>query len=209
MLCHLLSGWCLQLTASTNQATAAVAATASAASAFVDPAFTIAVSVTPTVCVPASATASARLLLLPHCCFCPCCGSFCHFHTAGKCNSFPSVTGMPAGRCETAFAVSLSWLLANATAFASLSMPLLPCVHGASTHGTINSHRAELLSLMWRDSRKYEQPLACLAVLWRPQLWHESWHTRYFCLVSSMCPLVSVLCRSFVLHELLWSHVVQ
>ena len=71
MLCHLLSGWCLQLTASTNQATAAVAATASAASAFVDPAFTIAVSVTATVCVPASATASARLLLLPHCCFAP------------------------------------------------------------------------------------------------------------------------------------------
>ncbi len=52
----------VQPTAGTNQDTAATVAAASAASTFVDPAFTIAVSVPAFV---ASATASATLLLLP------------------------------------------------------------------------------------------------------------------------------------------------
>lgn len=117
MVGHLLSAWCLQLSATTNQATAAaaaVAATSSVATAFVDPAFTIAVSVIAIVCVPAtaSATASATSLLLPHCCFCLCCCFFCRFQAAGKRYSFRSVTGMPVGKCKTAFALSLSWLLA-------------------------------------------------------------------------------------------------
>ena len=90
----------------------------------------------------------------------------------------------------------------NTTAFASLSM-LLPLLFMALPIAI------GLICGLCHGSRKYQQPLACLAVLWRPQLWNESWDTRYICLVSLMCPLGSVSCQLLVLHDLLWAQVVQ
>ncbi len=194
----MLSGWCLQPKAGTNQATAAtaaVAASASAAYAFVAPAFTIAVSVPATV-APATVSATSPLLLqgavaafasataplpLSSCWQMPQLLLY-HCHACWQMqNSFCSVTVMAAGRCKTAFA--------------SLSMPL-SLVFMAHLH-IAPPIAIDLLSLPWRDSRKYQRPLACLAVLWRPQLWHESWDTRYFCLLFSCAPLV-LYCVSFL-----------
>ncbi len=152
----------------------AASASAASAAAFVDPAFTIAVV--------APATLSATTLLLPRRCFCLCHCSFCHFQAAGKWHSFCCVTFMAARICNS-FCITVHVSASG--------------VHDTTAHGTTCNQRADLLSLPWRDFRKYEQPLACLAVLWRPQLWHESWDTRYFCLVSLMCTLGSVPCQHF------------
>ena len=163
MLGHLLSAWCLQPIATPNQATAAaaVAATSSAATAFVDPAFTIAVSVIAIVRVPAtaSATASATSLLLPHCCCCLCRCFFCRFQAAGK--------------RHIAFALSLACLLAS-------TKQLLLCLcHGcwqyksfcitanasaSGGHGTTYSHRADLLSLPWLQEKSATIGLPCCSV---------------------------------------------
>lgn len=143
----------LQSIAGTYQATAVTVAVAaaSAAFAFVDPALTVPVSVSATV---APVTASATLLLLPHCCFCLCHCSFCHFHAAGKCHSFRSVTGMPAGKRKTAFACHCHCCWQMQQLLHHCQCLCLWC-SWQTAHGTTYSHRAELLSLSWRDSRKY------------------------------------------------------
>jgi hypothetical protein len=162
----MLSGWCLQPKAGTNQATAAtaaVAASASAAYAFVAPAFTIAVSVPATV-APATVSATSPLLLqgavaafasataplpLSSCWQMPQLLLY-HCHACWQMqNSFCSVTVMAAGRCKTAFA-SLSMplslvFMAHLHIAPPIAIGLTCCLCHGGTQGSISDHWPALL----------------------------------------------------------------
>lgn len=143
----MLSGWCLPPTAGTNQATAATAATAALLL------LPLLLLLLPLLILPLPLLLLLLLPFLPQRCFC---------HVA----AFASATAPSATfkllENGIAFALSLSWLLANATAFASPSMSLplvfmtqlhmappvirgLTCLCHGGTSGSMSNHWPALL----------------------------------------------------------------